>query len=120
MGEALLDKPAVAPLFQQAAKGNATATISSERPPLFLRVFARKVCPSSRSTLPVAEALSHFCFAPRGVKKTAAISRVFLKSLIDFAPASGIKKYRENDASSKADSKRPRVVSAAAIGVLVS
>jgi hypothetical protein len=64
--------------------------------------------------------LLHFRVALRDIRKTPAISRVFLKSFIDFTPASGIKKYRENDATSQADSKRPRVVSAVAIGVLVS
>jgi hypothetical protein len=87
---------------------------------LFSHIFARKVCLSSRSTLPVAEALSHFRFALRDIRKTPVISRVFLKSFIDFLAASGIKKYRENDATSQAKSKRPRVVSAVAVGVLIS
>ena len=62
-------------------------------------------------TLPVAEGFLRLPLAAIRGENIPAISRVSLKSFVDFPEPSGIKKVLENNASSKAASQRPRVVS---------
>ena len=65
----------------------------------------------SRLTLRVAEGFSRLPLAAIRCRDFLRIPRDSLKTRVDFLFASGIKEVLEHDASSKATSQRPRVVS---------
>ena len=56
--------------------------------------------------------------ARRDARKSAPFQAEFLKSFFDFTQPSGIYKYGKNNASSRANSQRPHVVSFASSGYL--